>query len=73
MKDRIYERRRLKKEEAYHKGFIDALLLIEQEYGSDDFLEDKIDKHNNRIQDIQKRFKTLPEDPDEKHESKSNK
>jgi hypothetical protein len=73
MNDRIYEKRRLRKIEAYHNGFIDALLLIEQQYGSDDFIEDKIDEHKDKIQNIQKRYKTLPEDPDETNESKSSK
>jgi hypothetical protein len=62
---RIYERRRLKKLEAYHKGFVDALLSCEQEFGADDFFEERIELHKAKIEDIQKRIKGLPQDEEE--------
>ncbi len=63
---KLYERRRLRKLEAYHKGFIGALLLCEQNYGSDDFIELQIDEHKDKLHDIQNRLRNLPADPDEK-------
>jgi hypothetical protein len=62
---KLYERRRLRKLEAYHKGFIDALLACEQEFGADDFFEQIIDLHREKIEHIQKRIKGLPKDEEE--------
>ena len=62
---KLYERRRLRKLEAYHKGFLDALAACEQEFGADDFFENAIDLHKEKIEYIQKRIKGLPQDEEE--------
>jgi hypothetical protein len=62
---KLYERRRLRKLEAYHKGFLDALAACEQEFGADDFFEKIIDLYKEKIEYIQKRIKGLPQDHEE--------
>ncbi len=63
---KLYERRRLRKLEAYHKGFLDALARCQAEFGySEDFFDPLSEKHSDKIADIQKKIKGLPPDDEE--------
>jgi hypothetical protein len=61
---RRYTKRKYMRELAFAKGYLEALLTIEQEYGMSE-LEEEIDKYKNRIDVLEDRIKGLPSDPDD--------
>ena len=59
-----YVKRKYMRELAFAKGYLEALLTIESEYGMSE-LEAEIDKYKNRIDELEDRIKGLPPDSDD--------
>jgi hypothetical protein len=62
---KITERRRLNKKKAYHEGAMDAISECIERFGDHEFFENRYELHKDKIEEIEKRLKGLPQDEEE--------